>query len=423
MMITEMMISEISEKLGLDPNDIRQKNFYKENDLTHFNMPIEDWFIPEMWNTLMENSLYKSRREEVDLFNANNKWKKRGLAIVPSKFGLSFTTRFLNKAGALVHIYTDGTILLSHGGVEMGQGVHTKMIQIAANTLQIPIDKIYIAETSTDKVSNTSPTAASVSSDMYGMAVMDACQQLADRLQPYREKNPNGNIGDWALSAYFDRVNLSANGYYQTPDLTYEWETNTGRLYFYFTNGVAVSSVELDLLTGDHTILRSDIIMDIGKSINYSIDIGQIEGAFIQGVGWCTIEELLIQTNNNVAFTRGPGNYKIPGFRDIPIEFNVKILRDKVYKHLKTVKSSKGIGEPPLFLGASVFFALRDAVVAARKSNGVTAPLTEFSSPCTAEILRLACEDSLVKKSKVDPKITKNSLGEEVQEKLWAIRP
>ena len=227
----------------------------------------------------------------------------------------------------------------------------------------LKISKIFF---STDKVPNTSPTAASASSDLNGMAVLDACKQLAARIQPYREKDPNGCLSNWALAAYLDRVNLSANGFYKTPDLTYDWETNTGRMFFYFTTGIAVSSVELDVLTGDHTILRTDIIMDIGQSINFSIDIGQIEGAFVQGVGWSTIEELLVLPSNGAVFTRGPGNYKIPGFRDIPQQFNVKILRDKQYQHLKTIKSSKGIGEPPLFLGASVFFALRDAVNNAR---------------------------------------------------------
>ena len=184
-----------------------------------------------------------------------------------------------------------------------------------------------------------------------------------------------------------------------------------------------MSTVELDLLTGDHTIMRSDIVMDIGNSINYPIDIGQIEGAFMQGVGWCTNEEVLLLTGNGCLFTRGPGNYKIPSFRDIPVEFNVKILRDKEYNSLKTVQSSKGIGEPPLFLCSSVFFALRDAVVSARKANGVNEPLLNFQSPCTPEILRLAIKDELVERSTVLPKIIEKSEGKVVYEKLWSVRP
>ena len=369
MMVTEMMICEIADKLGIDPIVIREQNMYKPNDVTHYDMPLEDYFVPEMWSQILEDTEYQKQRAEIEQFNSENKWKKRGLAILPSKFGISFTARFLNQAGALVHIYSDGSVLLSHAGVEMGQGLHTKMIQIAANTLRIPDTNIHIVETSTDKVPNTSPTAASASSDLNGMAVLDACTQLAERIKPYREKDPNGTIKTWAFAAYMDRVNLSANGFYKTPDLTYDWETNKGRLFFYFTTGIAISSVELDVLSGDHTILRSDIIMDIGQSINFAIDIGQIEGAFVQGIGWSTIEELLVLPGNGAVFTRGPGNYKIPGFRDVPQKFNVKILRDKCYKHLKTIKSSKGIGEPPLFLGASVFFALRDAVNYARYLN------------------------------------------------------
>lgn len=366
MMITEMMICEVADKLGMDSVKIREQNMYKPNDLTHYNMPLEDYYVPEMWSQILADTDYFKQRSEIEKFNSENKWKKRGLAILPTKFGISFTCRFLNQAGALVHIYSDGSVLLNHGGVEMGQGLHTKMIQIAANTLQIPISNIHIVETSTDKVANASPSAASASSDLNGMAVLDACAQLAERLKPYREKKPNGSLSDWALAAYFDRVNLSANGFYKTPDLTYDWESNTGKLFFYFTTGIAVSSVELDVLTGDHTILRSDIVMDIGQSINFAIDIGQIEGAFMQGVGWSTIEECLVLSGNGSVFTRGPGTYKIPGFKDVPQKMNIKILKDKEYKNLKTVKSSKGIGEPPLFLGASVFFALRDAVNYAR---------------------------------------------------------
>jgi xanthine dehydrogenase/oxidase len=217
------------------------------------------------------------------------------------------------------------------------------MIQLAANALQTPIENIHILETATDKVPNTSATAASVSSDINGAAILNACNQLNERLKPYKENNPNGNLKDWANAAYFDRVSLSANGFYKTPDLDYNWETNTGNLFSYFVSGVAMTIVELDLFTGDHTILRSDIFMDIGKSINFSIDIGQIEGAFMQGVGLSTLEECLVLSSNGSLVTRGPGNYKIPGFRDVPVKLNVRLLQDKEYKNLKTIKTSKGI--------------------------------------------------------------------------------
>ncbi len=421
MLVTEVMISEAADKLNMHVDEIREKNMYKENELTHYNLPVEDWYIPEMWNEIQEYTGYKKQRKEIAEFNKNNRWKKRGIALIPTKYPVAFSQTYMNQASALVHIHTDGSVLLTHAGIEMGQGLHTKMIQIAANTLKISPDKIYISETSTDKVANGSASAASASTDLNGMAVLNACSELYERLSSYREKKPDGNLADWASSAYMDRVSLSAIGFYKTENLTYDIASNTGRFFPYFTSGVAISSVELDTLTGDHTILRSDIYMDIGNSINYAIDIGQIEGAFIQGVGWCTIEELLLQSSNGCSVTRGPGSYKIPSFRDIPQQFNVKILRDKEYKNLKTIKSSKGVGEPPLFLGASVFFALRDAVVSARKQNGIKESLTGFPSPCTAEILRLACADELVKKSNVKPRV----FNEEKQEleKVWSIRP
>jgi xanthine dehydrogenase/oxidase len=240
------------------------------------------------------------------------------------------------------------------------------MIQIAASTLEIPIENIHTAEMSTDKIPNTSATAASMSNDIYGMAVHKACLELNERLKSYREKNPKGTLKDWARAAHFDRISLSATGFYAPAFLTYDQETNSGQRFSYFTMGVAVSIVELDVLTGDHTILQTDIVMDIGRSINYSVDIGQIEGAFIQGVGWCTLEELLITPSSGALITRGPGNYKIPSAHNIPQKFNVRIVCDKVYKDLETIKSSKGVGEPPLFMSASVFFALRNAVVNAR---------------------------------------------------------
>jgi xanthine dehydrogenase/oxidase len=212
MMLTEMMLCEVADQLGMDPMQIRIQNMYKPLETTHFSKTIHDWYLPEMWHQMVNESQYEKARQEVDLFNTQNRWKKRGLTLLPTKFGLAFGVKFLNQAGALVHIYADGSVLVSHGGVEMGQGLHTKMVQIAANALQTPLDQIYIVETATDKVPNTSATAASVSSDINGMAVLDACNQLNERLKPYREMKPDGTMKDWANMAYFDRVNLSANG-------------------------------------------------------------------------------------------------------------------------------------------------------------------------------------------------------------------
>jgi xanthine dehydrogenase/oxidase len=272
----------------------------------------------------------------------------------------------MQKAGALVNIYTDGSVIVNIHGIEMGQGLHTKVTQFAANQLNVPMESVFIAEISTDKIPNSSPTAASVSFDLCGMAVYEACKALNERLKPYRDANPNASMKEIAMSAYLDRVNLSAFGFYKNTDINFDWKNNKGRIFHYMTLGVALSMVELDVLTGDHTILRTDIIMDIGQSINFALDVGQIEGAFMQGLGLFTLEESLHQSSDGAVFTRGPGNYKIPAFRNVPVSFNIKLLKDKEYKDLNTLKSSKGIGEPPLFLASSVFFALRDAVIYAR---------------------------------------------------------
>ncbi|KAJ3065963.1 hypothetical protein HK102_007769 [Quaeritorhiza haematococci] len=290
----------------------------------------------------------------------------------------------------------------------MGQGLHTKMIQVASQALGIPPSRVHLSETSTTTVPNTSATAASVSSDLNGMAVKDACDKLMARLEPYRY--PGRTWEQVVKAAYMDRVNLSANGFYATPDLTYSWETNSGRLFNYFTYGAACTEVEIDTLTGDHVVLRSDIVMDIGKSINPAIDIGQIEGAFIQGQGWCTLEEPLISPTTGFLLTRGPGTYKIPGFRDIPVDFRVRII--KGVKNVRAIHSSKAVGEPPLFLGASVFWAVREAVKAAREENGLPGYF-RFDSPATSERIRMACGDKLAAMAKT---VAKEG------EKPWSIR-
>ena len=308
--------------------------------------------------------IYSERKTAIHQYNKLNKHKKRGISMIPTKFGLSFTARFMNQAAALVHVYVDGSVRISHGGTEMGQGLHTKLIQVCAQAFGINVSQIFISETRTDICANTSPTAASVSSDLNGMAVLDACNQILSRLEPIRNSNPNIAWKDLVHMAYFNRINLSANGFYKTPDLTYDWETNSGRMFSYFTYGAACTEVEIDTLTGDHVCLRSDIIMDIGRSLNPSIDVGQIEGAFVQGQGWCTIEEPLISPLNGRVLTRGPGNYKIPGFKDIPADFRVTFLKGA--RNARAIHSSKGVGEPPLFLGASVFFAIKEAIIDAR---------------------------------------------------------
>lgn len=274
MLISEGYITHVAEFLGKSVEDIRAANFYRIDQITHFSQPLDDFHIERVWHELLSTSDFQLRKLKVQDFNKKNKFKKRGIVCMPTKFGLSFTARFLNQAAALVHIYTDGSVLVSHGGTEMGQGLHTKMLQVTAEALGIPLGKVHLSETNTNMVANTSATAASVSSDLNGAAIIDACNQLNCRLKPYRL--PGKTWESVIQSAYFDRVNLSANGFYKTPDLTYDWDTNTGRMYSYFTYGAACTEVEIDVLTGDHSVLRSDIVMDIGTPINPTIDIGQV---------------------------------------------------------------------------------------------------------------------------------------------------
>lgn len=255
-----------------------------------------------------------------------NRWKKKGISLVPTKYGISFQTDVLNQGGALLLVYNDGSVLLSIGGIEMGQGLFTKMTQVASKALGVDINKIHISEMATDKVPNSSPTAASLSSDLYGMAVIDACNTIKQRLEPYIRSNEHGKWEEWVSAAYVDRVSLSATGFYASPKIKYDRNTNSGDLFEYFTYGVACSEVIIDCLTGDHQVLRTDIVMDIGESLNPAIDIGQIEGAFMQGYGFFTMEEVLFSPNGEV-LTKGPGMYKIPGFSDIPKEFNVSLLK------------------------------------------------------------------------------------------------
>ncbi|KAH7060693.1 Molybdopterin-binding domain of aldehyde dehydrogenase-domain-containing protein [Macrophomina phaseolina] len=419
MYIAEQIMYHVADELGVDVDDLRTKNLYQAGDRTPFLQRIdEDWHVPTMLDQIKQSSNYAARKQAVAEFNATHKWKKRGIALLPSKFGLSFATALhLNQAGAYVKIYADGSVLLHHGGTEMGQGLYTKMCQVCAQELGVPLDAIFTQDSQSYQIANASPTAASSGSDLNGMAVKDACDQLNARLAPYWEKyGRDAPFKTVAHAAYLDRVNLAANGFWKMPRIGYTWgeydETKVKDMYYYFTQGVAASEVELDLLTGDHTVLRSDILMDVGQSINPAIDYGQIEGAFVQGIGLFTIEESLWTRDGQLA-TRGPGTYKIPGFSDIPQVFNAAMLRvdahgrQLTWRHLRSVQSSKGIGEPPLFLGASVFFALREAVMAARRGNRVEGKGQErlvLESPATAEKLRLAVGDGIVRRTRVVPR-------------------
>uniref|UniRef100_A0A673LHN0 xanthine dehydrogenase n=1 Tax=Sinocyclocheilus rhinocerous TaxID=307959 RepID=A0A673LHN0_9TELE len=390
MMIAESWMSDVALSCGLPAEEVRRMNMYKEGDFTPFNQRLDQFTIDRCWEECMQLSDFNKRKEAVEQYNRQHRWTKRGLSIIPTKFGISFTAVFLNQAGALVHVYSDGSVLLTHGGTEMGQGLHTKMVQVASKTLGIPCSKIHITETSTNTVPNTSPTAASASSDLNGMAIYNACQTLLQRLQPYKDKNPKGCWEDWVKAAYFDRVNLSANGFYKYVYFSMFSELQP---FNYFSYGVAVSEVEIDCLTGSHKNLHTSIVMDVGKSLNPALDIGQVEGGFMQGLGLFTLEELRYSPDGYL-YTRGPGMYKIPSFGDIPIELKVSLLRDTPNE--KAIFSSKAVGEPPLFLAASVFYAIKDAIIAARAESGLTGPF-RLDSPATPERIRNACEDKFTK--------------------------
>ncbi|KAG5676847.1 hypothetical protein PVAND_006654 [Polypedilum vanderplanki] len=394
MMVGENIIRQIAKKLNKDLTEIMDINLYNEGDITHYNQLLSNCNVRRCFEEVQKSSNFAKRRNEIAIFNEKNRWKKRGISIVNTMFGIAFTALHLNQTGALVHVYVDGSVLISHGGVEMGQGLHTKILQVAATTLKIPLEKIHIQETATDKVPNTSPTAASAGSDLNGGAVLNACKIIYDRLAPYRENYPNEKWEQWVYKAYFDRVSLSATGFYATPDIGYDPSTNSGHPFNYFTYGSAVSEVEIDCLTGDHQVIRTDIVMDVGSSLNPAIDIGQIEGAFIQGYGLFVLEELIYSPTGTL-YSKGPGMYKIPGFGDIPAEFNVSLLTGS--SNPRAVYSSKAIGEPPLFLASSVFFAIKEAIGAARIEEGLESDF-QLLCPATSSRIRMACKDNITKK-------------------------
>ncbi|XP_045494604.1 xanthine dehydrogenase-like [Colias croceus] len=396
MFATESMIRDVANALNKSYEEIITVNMYNEGDFTYYDQELIHCTIKRCWQECIETSNYWQRKSKVQEFNRMNRWKKKGLALTPTKYGISFQIDMLMQGGALVLIYCDGSVLISIGGIEMGQGLFTKMIQVASKVLDIEVSKIHISEMSTDKVPNSSPTAASVSSDLYGMAVLNACKTLNERLEPIKKSNPNGKWEDWISAAYLERISLSATGFYASPKIQFNPKTNSGTLFEYYTFGVACSEVEIDCLTGDHQVLRTDIVMDIGESLNPAIDIGQIEGGFMQGYGLFTMEEMLYSPTGEI-LSRGPGAYKIPGFSDIPKEFNVSLLKGA--PNPRAVYSSKAVGEPPLFLAASVYFAIKEAIKSARMDSGVD-PEFVLEAPATCARIRMACEDDITKQVK-----------------------
>ena len=399
MFAIEYVIDEIAASLGRDPLAVRQLNFYGTTDrnVTPYQQTIEDNIIHEIVAKLEASSEYEARRAATREFNASSKFLKKGIALTPVKFGISFTATHLNQAGALLHIYTDGTVHLNHGGTEMGQGLFTKVAQVVAEELQIDIDCIKITASDTSKVPNASATAASSGSDLNGKAAQQAAATIKARLTRFaaehfgvREddvvfRNNRVRIGDHDLSfqelvhkAWFARVSLSATGFYRTPKINYDRKTFSGRPFFYFAYGAAVTEVLIDTLTGEHRMLRVDILHDCGKSLNPAIDLGQIEGGFIQGAGWLTSEELYWNEKGELK-THAPSTYKIPVASDLPQDFRVTLLESTGNRE-DTVYRSKAVGEPPLMLAISVFHAIRDAVAAVADYR-VRVPLDAPATP------------------------------------------
>ncbi|QLE97911.1 xanthine dehydrogenase molybdopterin binding subunit [Neptunomonas phycophila] len=381
MVVIEEIMDAIAHHLKTDPLTIRKRNFYgkTERNITHYHQTIEDNLLDEMINELEHSCDYQQRREHIKEFNSRNRLMKKGIALTPVKFGISFTSSFLNQAGALVHIYTDGSIHLNHGGTEMGQGLNTKVAQIVAEVFQVDLERIQITATNTGKVPNTSPTAASSGTDLNGKAAEAAATTIKQRLISFAAlhfncdetavsfNNNHVKAGEQIISfdelialAYVGQISLSSTGYYKTPKIYYDRDKAAGRPFYYFAYGAACSEVVIDTLTGEYRVVRTDILHDVGASLNPAIDIGQVEGGFIQGMGWLTTEEL-VWNDQGKLMTSGPASYKIPAIADTPPIFNVKLVENRKNPE-DTVFHSKAVGEPPFMLGISVWCALKDAV-------------------------------------------------------------
>jgi xanthine dehydrogenase large subunit len=379
MVAIEEILALAAQRLSIPADVIRERNFYREGQTTHYGQTVaEARRIERIWRELKTTSEFDARCAEVAAFNAQHDEAKRGIAITPAKFGISFTATFYNQGGALVLIYRDGTVQVNHGGTEMGQGLFTKIRQIAADTLGVDADTIRLMPTRTDKVPNTSATAASAGTDLNGAAVADACQQLRSRLDAVAASlGKSVPFQELCEAAYMQRVPLFAHGFYRTPDIHFDRQTGRGKPFHYFAFGAAVSEVEVDRFTGDYRVRRVDILQDVGDSISPVIDRGQVEGGFLQGVGWLTLEELLWDDHGRLA-TAGASTYKLPSWSEMPTDFRVNFLRDA--QQSAVIFGSKAVGEPPLMLAISVREAIREAVVAFGAGDVVT-----FDSPATPE--------------------------------------
>jgi xanthine dehydrogenase large subunit len=415
MLVMEDILGRCAPQLGIDPVDLRRRNFYVEGQDTPYGQPVRH---PEravaVWDQVLANSGFADRRREIAAFNAAHPHTKRALAITPVKFGISFNLTAFNQAGALVHVYKDGSVLINHGGTEMGQGLHTKMLQVAATTLGVPLSMVRLAPTRTDKVPNTSATAASSGADLNGGAVKNACEQIIERLREVAAQRlgvPAADVrfadgvvcrGDgrgeqvpWASvvqQAYFQRVQLFAAGYYRTEGLHWDSTVFHGEPFKYFAYGAAASEVEVDGFTGAYRTRRVDIVHDVGDSLSPLVDIGQIEGGFVQGAGWLTLEDLRWDESDRPSrgrlATQAASTYKLPSFSEMPEQFNVALLE---HAHEDgAVYGSKAVGEPPLMLAFSVREALREAAAA----FGPAGTSVDLASPATPEAVYWAVEEA-----------------------------
>jgi xanthine dehydrogenase large subunit len=403
MMAIERVIDAIAWKLRLDPLDVRKANLYAPGrDVTPYGQTVEDWdTAPRLIEQLERSSNYRGRRQEIEAFNACSPILKRGIALTPVKFGISFTLTHLNQAGALVHVYQDGSVHLNHGGTEMGQGLFQKVAQIAAEEFGIGLERVHITATATDKVPNTSATAASSGTDLNGMAVQKAAREIKARLTRFASEaygvsedhiafrddrvfigNESVLFGELSKKAYAARVHMSAAGFYKTPRLHWDRDKGKGRPFFYYAYGAACSEVIIDILTGEMKLRRVDILHDVGRSINPALDIGQIEGGFVQGMGWLTTEELVYDDKGRL-LTHAPSTYKIPVASDVPVDFRVALF-DGANRE-ETVYRSKAVGEPPLMLAISVFAAIADAIHSLHPGKPVA-----LDAPATPEAIRKA---------------------------------
>lgn len=427
MLVGEEIIDRVARCVGLPADRVRERNFYRaeptqeqtkptaaddapalDRNITPYGQAAIDNHLARLWHQLKRDSDFLARRTEIAAFNAANEQRKRGIAITPVKFGISFNKTEYNQAGALLHIYTDGSVQLNHGGTGMGQGLHSKMLAVASRVLGVPTSRIQIMATSTDKVPNTSATAASSSSDLNGQAVKAACETLLARLAPlaaqtlggvaddvafaddaaFLRSNQKMRIGfaDLACAAHSARISLSATGFYRTPGLTWDPKLGRGHPFYYFAFGAAVSEVEVCGFTGVHRLRRVDLLHDVGDSLLEAIDRGQIEGGFVQGLGWLTCEELRWSATGKL-LTDAPSTYKIPTVGEVPEDFRVALFRREQAPSTEVIFGSKGVGEPPLMLALSVREAIREAVAAFGSASAVA-----LAAPATPEAIFTAIE-------------------------------